>query len=140
MFMKTPCYLKKSLLSILFCLFLMGINAQNSAIYTEANLAYKKAMNLYEEGIVGLAQTEFKKVFETLRPLHEPELVLLRTKAELFYAKCAVRLNQPDGERLIIDFARTYDPDPLANQAILEMADYYFNSKDYARAAELLRV
>ena len=75
MFMKTPCYLKKSLLSVIFCLFLFGINAQNSAIYTQANLAYKNAMNLYEEGIVGLAQTEFKKVFETLRPINEPELV-----------------------------------------------------------------
>jgi len=137
MFMKTPRYLKKSLLSTVFCLFVAGIYGQNSAIYTQTNLAYKKAMNLYEEGIVGLAQTEFKNVIETLRPLNEPESVLLKTKAELFYAKCAVRLNQPDGERLIIDFARTYDPDPLANQAILEMADFYFNSKDYARAAEL---
>ena len=135
--MKTPPYLKKSLFSTVFCLFFIGIQAQDSAIYTENNLAYKKAMNLYDEGIVGLAQTEFKKVVEALRPINEPESILLRTKAELFFAKCAVRLNQPDGERLIIDFARTYDPDPLANQAILEMADFYFNSKDYARAAEL---
>lgn len=130
--------LLKQLPGVLFIMLcLQGALAQNSTIYTEASLSYKKAMELYEAGIVGLAQTEFKKVFNELRPVQEPESILLRTKAELFYAKCAVRLGQPDGEKLIIDFARTYDPDPLANQAILEMADFYFNSKDYARAAEL---
>lgn len=124
--------------SLILTIALLPVFAQDSAVYTKEIFEdYQRAMRLYDEGIVGLAQQEFKKVVEALRPLHEPEAILLRTKAELFYAKSAVRMNQPDGERLIIDFARTYDPDPLANQAILEMADYYFNSKDYNRAAEL---
>lgn len=130
--------IRKPILFSFFVLALSPIFAQNSSVYTkEVFEGYQKAMRLYDEGIVGLAQQEFKKVIDALLPIQEPEAILLRTKAELYYAKTAVRMNQPDGERLIIDFARTYDPDPLANQAILEMADYYFNSKDYKRAAEL---
>ena len=41
------------------------------------------------------------------------EAELLRSKAELDYARCAVRLQQPDGEKLILDFIRTESLNPI---------------------------
>jgi tetratricopeptide (TPR) repeat protein len=111
--------------------------AQKTTLYTEANLAYKRGMNFYDNQVYGLAQTEFSKAINLLDQVNEPEYKLLRTLAELHFAKSSVRMNHPDGERLVLDFARTHAPDPLANQAIIEMAEYYFNAKDYDRALQL---
>lgn len=119
--------------SVLFC----SLYGQQTTVFTDANLSFKRGMEFYQKGIFGLAQEEFRRTLDLLRPVNEPEAKLLKTQAELHFAKSAVRLNQPDGEKLILDFARTHDPDPLANQAIVEMANYYYNSKEYDRAASL---
>ncbi|MFK7806982.1 MAG: tetratricopeptide repeat protein, partial [Saprospiraceae bacterium] len=111
--------------------------AQKTTIYSEANLHYKRGMDFYDQNVYGIAQTEFANAIDKLKQANEPDYKLLQTMSELYYAKSAVRMNHPDGERLVLDFARTYAPDPLANQAVVEMANYYFNSKDYDRALEL---
>ncbi|NJN33427.1 MAG: hypothetical protein HC817_03390 [Saprospiraceae bacterium] len=99
--------------------------AQQTTVFTEANLAYKRGMDFYEKGIYNIAQQEFYTALTQLRPVPEPEARLLRGKAELFYAKSAVRAGQPNGEQLMLDYIRTYQPDPLATQASIEMGDYY---------------
>lgn len=101
--------------------------AQQTTVFTEANLAYKRGMDFYEKGIYTVAQQEFYKALTQLRPVPEPEARLLRGKAELHYAKSAVRAGQPNGEQLMLDYIRTYMPDPLAAQASIEMGDFYFN-------------
>ncbi len=111
--------------------------AQQTTIFSEANLAYKRGIEFYEKGVFGLAQKEFKEALELLKPVNQAEAELLRTKARLHYAKSAVRLEHPDGEKLILDFARAYAPDPLANQAVIEIANYYYNSQEYIKAASL---
>ena len=128
---------KKNWCTFAIILFSFIVVAQPTTVYTEAQLAYKKGVEYYDKGIFGLAQKEFQKSLSLLQPTNEPEFKLLQTQAELYFAKSAVRLNQPDGEKLILDFARTHDPDPLADQAIFEMGNYYYNSKAYEKAAEL---
>ncbi|HNG90418.1 MAG TPA: tetratricopeptide repeat protein, partial [Saprospiraceae bacterium] len=58
----------------------------------------------------------------------------MKTDAELYHAKCAVRLGQPEAEKLTLDFLREHSPSPAASQAALEIGDYYFNQKEYDRA------
>ena len=111
--------------------------AQQTTVYTDANQAFKKGKEFYDLGLVGEAQTQFSKVIRMLQPENEPDFELLKMKAELFYAKSAVRLDLPEGEKLILDFSRKYDPDPLANQALIEMANFYYNDRNYEKAAEL---
>ena len=131
--------LKNLVFPLFFLLATMPLFAQQSSIYSDANLSYKRGMEFYNQGLFGLAQKEFQEVIDMIRPEHEPDGILLLTSAELYYAKSAVRLDQPDGEKLIIDFARTHDPDPLATEAIIEMGNYYYNSKDYVKAAQLFQ-
>ena len=97
----------------------------------------KRGKEFYDKGLVGKAQHEFMITINLLQPAQEPESELLKMKAELFYAKSAVRLDLSEGENLVLDFARKYDPDPLANEAIIEMANYYYNDRNYEKAIQL---
>lgn len=110
--------------------------AQQTTIYTEAYKTYKRGVNFYDTGLYGKAQDEFREVIRLLQPTNEPEHELLKTKAELFFAKSAVQLELPEGEKLILDFVRNKAPDPISNQALIEIANYYFNAKDYDKAVE----
>lgn len=112
------------------------IFAQQTTVFTEANQAYKRGMAFYDQGLFANAQDEFENAVTLLLPVNEDESELLRTKSELYYAKTAVELNQPDGEKLILDFIRRYSPDPIANQALIDLADYYYKAKDYDKAIE----
>ena len=105
----------------------VNLRGQQTTVFTEANLAYKRGMDFYDKGIYNVAQGELYTAITQLRPIPEPEARLLRGKAELYYAKSAVRSGQPNGEQLMLDYIRTYMPDPLAAEASIEMGDYYFN-------------
>ncbi|MEL6140947.1 MAG: tetratricopeptide repeat protein, partial [Bacteroidota bacterium] len=112
------------------------LTAQATTIYTEAWRTFKQAEEHRAQRLYALAQGEYAEVVEMLRPVHEPDGELLRTQAELNYAKLAVQLGKPDGEKLILDFVRRYQPNPIANEALLEMANYYFNENKLEQAVE----
>ena len=112
----------------------IALPAQQSTVFTEATLAYKRGTDFFNQQIYGLAQKEFRAAIELLRPANEPEWKAVKTDAELYNAKCAVRLGQPEAEKLTLDFLRDNSPSPAASQAALEIGDYYFNQKEYDRA------
>ncbi|MEZ4960814.1 MAG: tetratricopeptide repeat protein [Saprospiraceae bacterium] len=120
------------------CLTLQA-GAQTSTVFTEANLAYKKGEDFFNQGLYGYAITEYKSAIDQLLPVNEPQWEHLKMRAELGYAKSAVRLDLPDGEKLILDFIRKYKPDPLASLALLEVANYFFNAKKYDKALEFFQ-
>lgn len=112
------------------------LQAQATTIYTEAFRTYKQAEEHQAQRLFALAQSEFKSVIDLLQPVHEAEADLLKSQAELNYAKLAVQLDKPDGEKLILDFVRRYQPDPIANEALLEIANYYFDDNKLEKAVE----
>ncbi|MEM6965711.1 MAG: tetratricopeptide repeat protein [Bacteroidota bacterium] len=122
-----------------FLFFTLSLTAQKTTIYSEAQIAYKKGMEFYQSKVYGLAQNEFRKTIQLLLPVNEPEARLLKQRAELLFAKTAVQLEQPEGENLIIEFARKYQPDPIANEALLDIANFYFNQgrSNYDQALNL---
>lgn len=124
-----------SLLTVLL-LTTSQLAAQATTIYTEAWRTFKLAEEHQAQRLFALAQREYGEVVELLQPVHEPDAELLRTDAELNYAKLAVKLGKPDGEKLILDFVRRYQPNPIANEALLEIANYYFAENDLAKAVE----
>ncbi len=128
---------RKSAVLILFCLCSYASIAQQTHVFTEAQRHYKQGNDLFDKGIFAPAQSEFQKAYNLLQPINEEQAQLLFTKAKLNYAKCAVRLNQPDGEKLVLDFTRQVDPDPVALEAIVEMGDFYYDAKKYEKAISL---
>ena len=127
---------KKAFLLPVFLLFGGMIFGQQTTVFTEANLAYKTGEEFFDKGLYSNAVREYKKAITLLQPTNEPSSQMLRTRAELGYAKSAVRLDWPDGEKLILDFIRKYQPDPIANQALIEVANYFYNAKKYDKAIE----
>ena len=86
-------------------------------------MAYKRGVDFYNQNLFGLAQKEFRDAMAYLRPVNEPEWKALKTDAELYHAKCAVRLDQPEAEKLVLDFLRENSPSPVASQAALEIGN-----------------
>ncbi len=108
--------------------------AQQTTLYTEANAAYKRGLDFYEKRLYGLAQKEFREAIELLRPVNEPEWTAIKTDAQLHFAKCAVRTEHPEAEKLVFDILRSQAPSPEAGQAALEIGNYYFDNKKYDQA------
>ena len=108
--------------------------AQQTTVFTEAQYAYKKGSELFEKGVYGQAQHEFKRALNLLSPTHKPAYEMLIKKAELGYAQSVVRQELPDGEKIMLDFIRKYSPDPVANQALVEVANFYYNARKYEKA------
>ena len=119
---------------LLYLLSAFALSAQQTTVFTEATNAYKRGVDFFNQQVYGLAQKEFRSAMDLLRPVNEPEWKAVKTDAELYNAKCAVRLGQPEAEKLTLDFLREHSPSPEASQAALEIGDYYFNKKEYDRA------
>ena len=126
--------LRKGIYSLFLLLSFANLSAQQTTIFTEATLSHKRGVDFFNQNLYGLAQKEFRAATSTLRQVNEPEWKPLKNEAELYYAKCAVRLGQPEAEKLVLDFLRENSPSPLASQAALEIGDYYFNKKEYDKA------
>ena len=114
----------------------LGVIAQESKSFLDAHVAYKEGRTFYDAGLYGMAQRTFQELIRDLRPVQEPEFVHVRTLAELYYATSVVRQNLPEGENLVLNFIQTHHGEPIAQDAILEISDYYYNSKDYDKAIE----
>ena len=110
------------------------LSAQATTVYTEAWRVFKKAEADYSADLLAKAQREYEEVIDLLLPLHTPDAEALRVEAELNRAKIAVRLDKIEGEKLILDFVRRYQPDPVANEALLEIANYYFDQGELKEA------
>ena len=110
--------------------------AQQTTVYTEANASLKEGMQLYDKGVYGKAKSRFEHTIALLRPVNETQSRNTRMQAELYFAKCAVQMGLPDGEKLILDFIRNYSPDPIASQALMDLATYYYNDEQFEKAIE----
>lgn len=121
---------------ILFALFLFSFtaHAQQTAYYTEALRFYKRGVTFFDQGIFGKAQDEFHKAVDLLEPVNEPRSELLRNRAELGIARCAIRLDQGESAVLTLNFVREHSPEPLADEALVEIGNYYFDERQYDKA------
>ena len=110
--------------------------SQETARYTEINKSYKQGNDLFEKSLYAQAQRSYASVLEMTRQVSQPEWVEIKMRSQLNFARSAVRLEQEKSEMLILDFVKAYAPDPIANEAILEAATYYYNQKEYQKAIE----
>jgi len=121
---------------LLFLFLSLNIQAQETTVYSEANRAYKSGKDLFDKGVFSGAMHYFEEALQLIQPLNEPEYEALLMDAELGLARSAVRLDMPEGEKLMLDFIRKYQPDPVANGALLDVANYFYATKKYDQAIE----
>lgn len=123
-------------LVFLFTSLNLVLTAQQTAVFTAATEKFDEGVALYEDGLYARAQELFQQLKDRLYPIQENTAELLLLKSDLYLAKCALKLGLPEGEKLILDFIRSNSPDPMAKEALLDLADYYFAEKNYPKAIE----
>ncbi len=127
-------FLKKSFLFLLFFAASKSVFAQATAVFTDTELAYKRGVEFYDKGLFGQALREFQQVVVQSKPANQAQYTYLISNAELYRARCAVQMGLPEGEQLIQDYIRRYSSEPAGSQALVEMANYYYNAKKYEEA------
>lgn len=106
------------------------ICAQETTIYTNYDLSYRRGIELYGKGLYSDAQ----KLFESVASSMENGASQLKSDAEFYSAMCAIELTNNDAEYLIGTFINSYPESQKVNFAYLEMGRLRYNQKDYKNA------
>jgi tetratricopeptide (TPR) repeat protein len=117
----------------LFVFFVSGffsVFAQQSAVYTNDLVDYKKALSLYNNKQYQSAQILFDKVKNQNQ---NPEI---QSDCVYYSAYCAIRLDQDNADEAMEYFVKQYPTSTKQNLAYTEVATYYFEHGKYAQAVE----
>ncbi len=129
----------RTIISIWVILFCASLFAQETAIYRDADEAYKQGITFYEEGFFGQAQQAFRYIIGAENTMPEATRThTYTTRARLYDALCAIRLQHPEGERLVLDFIRANEPSDIADAAKFELGNFYYNDRKYKKAITYL--
>lgn len=101
-------------------------SAQKTLYYTDENILFKDARELYENKDYSGAY----QLFENYLTQKNKES-LLQTDAEYFKSLCAYHLGNKDAELLLKNFIEKYPENTRINQAMFYLADLYFKRKKY---------
>jgi len=126
----------RTLILGLFLCFTVGIIAQESTIYNNADKYYAKAEHYFLKEKFVTAQKFYDKAIvayghnKTINKIH----------AEYYAAICALELYNADAEKKISDFIIAHPESPLVNKARLQMGRYKYREKDYDQAVYWFKI
>ncbi len=106
--------------------------AQKSIEQYDPDKLYKEAVEFYEKEKYTAARKLFAEVMETAADKRD----YLYSNAQYFTALCAIELNQPDAESLLMRFINDNPDNPKTPYANFRMARYHYNNKKYKKAIE----
>jgi tetratricopeptide (TPR) repeat protein len=86
----------------------------------------------YNKGMYGDARRNLHEGIQLMTDAQSESYI----RARFFESQSALGLLNKDAEPLVREFVRDYPTHPLKNRAVLSLADYHFNFKRYAQAAE----
>lgn len=97
-------------------------------INTEAG--YRDALELYRNGKYSAAQEFFDRYLKE----HARENTDLVSSSEFYAAMCAVKLFNNDAESRVLNFLGRNPENPLKNEALLNLANYFYQRKSTSNA------
>ena len=116
----------------LFTLILSSINFA-SAQQTEMNAnnftAYNHAIKLYNNKAYAAAQKTFNEVAQKTTQNSN-----LKSDSEYFTAMCAIKLNQTEADKMVLNFVENNPNSNKKEKAFLNVGNYYFSNKKAAYA------
>ncbi|MGC4022945.1 MAG: tetratricopeptide repeat protein [Cyclobacteriaceae bacterium] len=99
-------------------------------------LMQQKAARLYQTGTQLMDQKQYAAALENFNQyLSFNPISSSRQDAEYYRAICALNLYHADAEKRIQDFANRYPTNPKASLANTELANFFYNEKNYKKAA-----
>ncbi|CDF80226.1 TPR domain protein [Formosa agariphila KMM 3901] len=102
--------------------------AQRTAIYTNDQADYQKALALYNNRQYLASQIIFTAIQK------ETKEEVMQSECAYYIASTAIRLNQLKSDELVEDFVTEYPTSPKRNSAYVDVANYYFKNGKYAHA------
>ena len=108
------------------------VSAQKSIEQYDPDQLYKQAVEMYEKEKYTVARKLFADFMETATDKRD----YLYSNAQYFTALCAMELNQPDAENLLMRFISDNPDNPKTPFANFRMARYHYNNRRYKKAIE----
>jgi len=105
---------------------------QQTDYFTNELSQYRHAMELYEHGKYSAAQNFFDAYLKS-HPLENSDLV---SNSEFYGAMCAVRLFNNDAESRVLNFLGRNPENPLRNEAVFNLANYFYQRKNSNNALD----
>ncbi len=122
--------LKVSFLFFIISIIALPVQAQNSLLYADEDLNYKKGVELFEKEKYAQAQFFFNRAVEYYGTEHTD----IKADAEYYLALCAIELFNTDAEYRISQFIAKYPESPRTRVAYFEMAKFKYRNKKYDEA------
>lgn len=92
---------------------------------------YRQAVELYQKNNFAQVIPVIDEFLLENNKVYKSEFRNIKVHAELLKAQSTLYNEDPDGEEMLVSFIDKYQPDPQANEALYNLADYYFRSRKY---------
>lgn len=106
--------------------------AQNTAYNADQDETFRSGLELLDKNNYAAARAAFERYLENAEPGAK------KADAQYYVAFTALSLYHKDGEKLISEFIEEHQNHPKSSLAYLELGNYYFQDKNYDKAAEYL--
>jgi TolA-binding protein len=131
-------FFKRSVLPLLICfLSFVGLRAQNTLGYTEADVHFRNGVELFEKSNYAAAKQEFRYYLEK-RPALLNTNDYTAVTAEYYTTLCALYADAPEAELAVDRFVRNHPEHPKAALIYSDLGKYYFDREDYSNAITYL--
>jgi TolA-binding protein len=116
---------------IFIFIFFLRVNSQVSFSGRELSSEFNRGMELFNKEKYPAAI----RIFDSYVKKGDESNNILLAEAEYYSALAALRLFNPDSEYRMIMYIATHPESPRLNDARLELADYFYQNKNYRKAA-----
>ena len=116
---------------ILLFEFFSPVMAQVSFSGNDLSSEFNRGMDLYNKEKYAAAI----KIFDSYVKNNDESSVIKHDEAEYYAAMSALRLFNPDSEYRMLMYLSTHPESPQINNARLALADYFYQNKNYRKAA-----
>jgi TolA-binding protein len=121
----------KKIISTFLVVLIAGSSlAQKTTIYTQPNVTYNDALELYDKEKFSAAQEKFAAVLKN-NSYKKSEVVV---NSKYYHAICGLELFNNDSENLLVEFINAYPESPKVKLAYFHLGRYQFRKKKYEKA------
>jgi len=118
------------LISVLLMFFWTDLFSQRTATYADPQASFRKALELFDKALYGVARDEFSKIIKNIEDPNSE----VRISAEYYRAICAVELFHDDAELLLTQFIENHPHSSHLRIIHFQMGKYQYRKQNYRNA------
>ncbi len=112
--------------------------AQQSQVYLDAEQAFRKGLELFDERNYLSAREKFEDIYKQPAVYTHHENLVLMQNLEFYIAACAAETNDKDAEKLLLAYYKKYHETDKRRLVNLYLGKYYYQNKKYQEAIDYL--